>query len=80
MLTEKKKETSVIMTDEQIERLPNVCRVIVRHARDIENMCSAPVVSFDEFKKQRALMGDYVRSAARIFMPLSVKDGPLTSV
>lgn len=80
MLVERAAEHSVIMTDEQIERLPNVCRVIVRHARDIETIASAPVVSFDNFKKQRELMGDYIRSAAKIFMPLSVRDGPLASV
>lgn len=72
--------STVIMTEEQINRLPLVLRIIVRQARDIEEIACSPVVSFEDFKKQRAIMRGYVRDAARIFMPLSIKDGPLATV
>lgn len=72
--------SAVTMTDEQINALPPVCRVIVRQSRLIEEMSCGPVVSIDEFKKARGVMRGYVRDAARIFMPLSVKDGPLVTV
>lgn len=74
MLAEKPGPSSVVMTEEKINALPICLRVVLRQARDIENLACSSVVSLEEFKKQRAIMRGYVRDAARIFMPLSVRD------
>lgn len=66
--------STVVMTDEQINRLPVSLRIIVRQARDIEKIVCSPIASFEDFKKQRAILRGYVREAARIWMPLSVRD------
>ena len=79
-LTVKKTGASPFMTDEQINRLPNVCRVIVNDDREIEALCCDPVVSFEEFKKLRTIRRDHTRDAARLYMPLTVKDGPQATV
>ena len=70
----------VIMTEEQIERLPSVLKIIVRDDREIEQLCCAPVVSFERFKQLKTIRRDHTYAAAKVFMPLSVKDGPLATV
>ena len=66
--------STVVMTDEQINHLPISLRIIVRKAREIEEIACSPIASFEDFKKQRAVLRGYVRDAARIWMPLSVRD------
>lgn len=67
---------SAIMTNEQINSLPHICQVIVKHDRYVESLCCAPIVSFDEFKRSKRMSREYIREAASLFMPLSVKNGP----
>lgn len=66
---------SIVMTDKEIETLPQFAQEIVHHQRKLEALCSAPVVNLREAQNALDRRTFLARAAHRMWT--SADDNPM---